>query len=152
MEIVFERINGDFELEASDVIIVNVKEVKNGNEDRMYRLTTYRDAITGTNFYSFGVYTPDNKPGHGGEWSSNAKHINTIFNTDITECTVQNRGETIRYAMACEADFVRQHIPDCLEELDDDISVCCLKTTNEGKYGNWGYCRIDQKGNILKRI
>ena len=62
------------------------KEVLHKDQDGgMYRLTTYN--VEGYDIYTFGLLTHDirRRPGHGGEWSSNAQNINEVFGVNLTE-------------------------------------------------------------------
>jgi hypothetical protein len=58
------------------------KQMPNGDE---VRLRFYRDGAF--RWYTFGIMSknPNNRPGHGGEWSSNAKFINEVFGIKLVD-------------------------------------------------------------------
>jgi len=115
MILTFTRINDHYQLYALTEPLVQVshlfKKVKTG----VARLTTYQSE--GVNFYTFGLNAFENKPDHGGEWSSNSDYINEVFGTDIIECAVQeNTSPYLSYsAMACEKSFIKSVAPKTLE-------------------------------------
>jgi len=64
------------------------KEIRINNitkDGGIYRLSEY--AVEDLKIYSFGFLTHnrDQRPGHGGEWSSNCQRINQVFDVNITE-------------------------------------------------------------------
>lgn len=115
MKLKFTRINDYFELYADIEPLVKVSEQFNEVETGVARLTTYQSE--GVNFYSFGLNTHENKPGHGGEWSSNSHYINEVFGVDIVECAIResNSHYTSYTAMACEKAFLKSVTPKTLE-------------------------------------
>lgn len=61
------------------------KTIERSNGD-VFRLTAHKaGSLT---VYTFGLMCKDPKerPGHGGEWSSNSDTINEMFGVDIREC------------------------------------------------------------------
>lgn len=56
-----------------------------------WRLTTY-STDAGVNVYSYGFLTDDlnERPGHGGEWSSRCEIINQVFDVNLMECSVNS--------------------------------------------------------------
>jgi hypothetical protein len=64
---------------------LETKRSEEKNHHGEYRLRKYEHPEIP--IYSFGFFADDEsrRPGHGGEWSSNAKHINTIFGTELIE-------------------------------------------------------------------
>lgn len=61
-----------------------------------WRLTTY-STDAGVNVYSYGFLTDDlnERPGHGGEWSSRCDIINQVFDVNLTECSVNSWSASI---------------------------------------------------------
>ncbi|MHA2180093.1 MAG: hypothetical protein ACXAAH_01580 [Promethearchaeota archaeon] len=143
------RINGWFSLEASDVILKKLGEEKRGNENGLYRLTTYEDVVTGTKFYSFGYLTADaaDRPGHRGEWSSNSTMINEIFGVKITECAVKEMNDNIFISMAHDISHLEEIIPEDFEVRTDKTVPTHYsaypKPDKVEKYGDWGFRKVE---------
>ncbi len=72
------------------------------NAKGQFRLTHY-----GHDIYSFGYTTfdTDERPGHGGEWSSNSMAINKEYNIQLTEIGVDG------FAMAIKTDILKSILP-----------------------------------------
>ena len=73
------------------------------------RLTRYTNGAD--TFYTFGITVVDNKPGHGGEWSSHSGYINSIFGTNLLECAIKENNN-VYFAMAIDRDSLK--LPDNL--------------------------------------
>src|SRR5437868_4060870 len=60
---------------------------RNGGEYKL-RFHAHEDLY----IYSFGFLAddPTQRPGHKGEWSSNAQHINKLFDMELTEVAIDN--------------------------------------------------------------
>jgi hypothetical protein len=70
---------------------VAIKTLRDEDRGGTWRLTThYTDG--GVNVYSFGFLTDDlnERPGHGGEWSSRCEIINKVFDENLTECAINS--------------------------------------------------------------
>lgn len=153
-EIKFTRINSNFEpritvdkLEKKDV---QYKEKSDG----IYRLTAYEDE-DGNKYYSFGFMCNEanQRPGHGGKWSSNSNNINKEFDIDITECAIKERHGKYQsyFAMAIAKKDIP--IPDCLEWRDDwGFNSIMLKSGIEfpRSKGYWMHTILDADGNLLE--
>jgi hypothetical protein len=89
-KIEFVRINENFEpyITVDNLVKGEDKTVK--AHGGTFRLTSYTDE-EGNEYFSFGYMVDDVKqrPGHGGEWSSNSKAINEVFGIDLIECAIK---------------------------------------------------------------
>jgi hypothetical protein len=146
MEIKFTRINDSYELYALVAPLEKVSEQFKEVPTGIARLTIYQSE--GVNFYSFGLNTFDNKPGHGGEWSSNSRYINEVFGTDIIECAVRETHSSCSSytAMACDKSFLKSVTPKTLEFRNGS-----LYQTIDYPHGDDYFMSttIDKEGNLL---
>ena len=111
----FKYYNGYYNIVIDNVgelteIETNIIEDERGK----WRLTAYVDK-QGNTYYSFGVFTPNNLPGHGGEWSSRTEVINEVFGTDLIECGVDSRAMSILRANV--------ELGDLLQWKDNEIQL-----------------------------
>lgn len=53
-----------------------------------YRLRKYNQGTIPLYAFGFMAKEPKERPGHGGEWSSNSTQINKVFGTDLYEVAV----------------------------------------------------------------
>lgn len=95
----FTRVNEWFEPSFRVKSLKQLSETLVKTSTGVARLTRYT-SNKGVEFYSFGVLSSDigNRPGHGGEWSSNAEFINKVFGVDLISCVVEDAEG--KYAMA----------------------------------------------------
>jgi hypothetical protein len=120
MKLTFERINATFEPHCTVESLEKVDEKFVEKPEQRFRLTTFVDEL-GNKFYDYGLWYKDasQRPGHGGEWSSNPTTINRIFGVHIMECAVKDLTGThpdIKFAMGISVEDVP--LPDCLEKRD----------------------------------
>ena len=107
------------------------------------RLTSYY--FDGHTFYSYGLYYNDRnqRPGHGGEWSSNSMFINERFNTDMFECSLNgiacaiSRKDIFRY--------IDKHVFELQPSSMKDYYIIKSETII-GKYFQW----YDSFGRTIK--
>lgn len=94
MKLKIDFFNGyeNFKLENINVTgEVSTKTLYDDSSDGQWRLTTY-STDAGINVYSFG-FLPDDvneRPDHGGEWSSRCDIINQVFDVNLTECAINS--------------------------------------------------------------
>jgi hypothetical protein len=146
MEIKFTRINDSYELYALVAPLEKVSEQFKEVPTGIARLTTYQSE--GVNFYSFGLNAFDNKPGHGGEWSSNSGYINEVFGTDIIECAVRetNSPYSSYTAMACDKSFLKSVTPKTLEFRNGSLYQTMDYPRGDDYFMS---TTIDKEGNLL---
>lgn len=60
------------------------------NERGEFRLREYKHPEITVFSFGFMCHNPVERPGHGGEWSSNSKAINEVFGTDLIEVALDN--------------------------------------------------------------
>ena len=67
----------------------------------IYRATAYADQ-EGNIFYGYGFMAddPTQRPGHGGEWSSNPTRIRQMLGLDLKDCIVKLHPDSCSYALA----------------------------------------------------
>lgn len=117
-DITFVRINDNFEVHLIVDSYTKVNEQFIEEPQGKFRLTTYV-SDEGIKLYTFGytVYDPKQKPGHGGEWSSNSTCINEKFGVKIAGCAVKCLSDdcpNVLFSMACDIEWIKSIKPDCL--------------------------------------
>ena len=118
-EIKFVRINENYEIHMTVDHYEKVDEQFVEEPQGKFRLTTYK-TNSGITLYTFGYtkYNKNQKPDHGGEWSSNSTCINEKFGVKIIECAVKSiKGDypNCLMAMACDIEWAKSVMPKVLE-------------------------------------
>ncbi len=112
-----------------------VQTVPTENEGE-YRLRTYTHPeipLLCSFGFMYNEANKDDRPGHGGEWSSNSMAINKIFGTDLYEVGLDGIG------VAISVKWFKHLLGDKLQWQDDDIYGCIITDVKgvENKYMAW---------------
>lgn len=94
----------------------NVHEITKRIENGEFRLRDYIHP-QGIPVYTFGLMldNPKERPGHGGEWSSNSRSILMIFNINLLEVALDG------IAVAVPIQWIKDVLGDQVIWEDDDI-------------------------------
>lgn len=115
--------------------VFNAHEVKTVRNDRgVYRLSKFsHDEIPEAYNFGFMADNPQERPGHGGEWSSNSNAINQAFGTNIWEIAVNNVSISVPF------DWLVKLLGDDVDWQDDDIYIKWIKNVKgiENKDHRW---------------
>lgn len=112
-------------LKSEDIAIEKTNEQEQRDERGSYRLSYYDNGI-----YSYG-YTVDNdadKPGHGGEWSSNTARIGHVFGIDLIAIGVNG------FAKAINVNTLKSWLPDGMKMSDDGLFNAVMPDGDTPKY------------------
>lgn len=96
---------------------VETKTTRHDNNDRgIYRLTKYTHPEV-PEFYSFGFMAdnPKERPGHGGEWSSNEGNINKVFGVNIWGVAINQMSLSVPF------EWLVKLLGEDVDWQDDDI-------------------------------
>lgn len=92
------------------------KPLKEGDKEiGEVRLRTYTHPNIPLYSYGLMLNEPKQRPGHGGEWSSNSRTINQFFGTNLIEAAVDG------IAMAVPVDWIKEILGDKVKWETHDI-------------------------------
>jgi hypothetical protein len=153
MKWTYVRINQHFEpyleVDSYSKIFNEIKKVDDGE----FRLTTY-ETNEGLKLYTYGFMAtnPNERPGHGGEWSSNSTTINKVFSLNLCGIAVKAIGGPYPGCdMAMAVNIEDVPIPEPLKRVEDAIYPLYLLSKEELPSGGdyFSSTKLDSEGKLI---
>lgn len=123
MKLKIDFYNGYENFALENINVTGEVSIKTLHDDRRggkWRLTTH-STDAGVNVYSFGFLPDDvnDRPGHGGEWSSRCEIINQIFDVNLIQCVINSWAASVE-------------VKDLLRIRKEQNPFTCVIMKNEG--------------------